>query len=200
MMILTALYRPIARFVCDRGKTGLRIGVALILAMSLVAPYKELASFVLRRSVTYSQEVRAPFTAITMDIPERIQDQNAKICIVTDGNRDYCIQLLNFCMAPIIVSDYSLDVLDVSDHDLYYDGFSAKDWKRALKEDCFDYVLIVHAPLGFREKYAEVFLDPNRISDGTLFSVDVTTGRLAYSATSVKTLNRDSKLYNYVGV
>lgn len=180
MMILAALYRPIAEIVCDGEKTGLRFGAALVVSMLLLAPLKELASFALRRNVAYSQEVRAPYVAMTAELPERISDTNAKICIVTDGNRDYCIQLLNFCMAPIIVSDYSLDVLDVSDHDLYYDGFSAEDWERALMEDHFNYVLMVHIPLGFREKYAEVSIEPDRITDGALFSVDATTGRLSY--------------------
>ena len=179
-MILMALYRPIAEFVCDWEKTGLRIGLALVLAMLMLAPLKELTSFALRRNVAYSREVRAPYVTITKELPERITDPDAKICIVTDGNRDLSIQLLNFCMAPVIVSDYSIDVLDVSNNDIYDDGFSAEDWERALNKDHFDYVLMIRFPSGFAEKYAEAFYEPDRIAAGALFSVDATTGRLSY--------------------
>lgn len=179
VMVLMALYCPIAEFVCDGEKTGLRIGVALVLVMLLLAPLKELASFALRQNVAYSLEVRAPYAAITEELTERIPDPDAKICIVTDGNRDYSIQLLNFCMAPVIVSDYSIDVLDVSDNDVYADGFSVEEWERALEEDNFDYVLMIRVTEGSQEKYANAFLEPDRIADGALFSVDA-TGRLSY--------------------
>ncbi|MEN6417451.1 MAG: hypothetical protein ABFC73_00875 [Clostridiaceae bacterium] len=180
VMILMALYRPIAEFVCDWKKKGIHIVIALLLVMLMFAPLKELTSFALRRSVAYSREVRAPYVTITEKLPEMIIDPDEKICIVTDGNRDLCIQLLNFCMAPVTVSDYSIDVLDVSNNDIYDDDFSAEDWERALNEDNFKYVLMIRFPSGFEKKYAEVFYEPDRITVGALFSVDATTGRLSY--------------------
>lgn len=155
--------------------------VALILSfILLVTPYAQIKSFLLRENVYLSISSRSTYDLLSNEILENIDDDRAKIYLLSQENSGYDYWAFRYALRPHIIDN----ALMWSIGEPFYEGdiwthkIGIEDLKRLLADE-YDYFYIYYYNSYFVENYSLMFANPNEIIQHQLYKVDKASGQLS---------------------